>query len=362
MPQRKSIKKSLIIPAAGKSSRFPDTRPKWLLTHPAGNLMVTRSIECLDYYSADKIYVAVLKEHIDKYCTVSGIKDAFVKAGIDKALVEIVVIDNPTRSQPETVATVIEKYQISGAIFIKDVDSYFECEIPWNNSVATYDLNQMDLAHARNKSYVTSDDNGIITNIVEKQVISSQFCVGGYSFQSASDFMKCYDSFNKEEEFYISHMIFKMMLSGNAFKTNCVHDYVDWGTLKEWNNFKSSYATLFVDIDGVLVENSSEFFTPRWGETDPIQENIDKLNEAYNSGKVKIILTTARGSEFSSDTEDQLSRLNVNYHQIIYDLYHAKRIIINDYAKSNPYKSCDAINIRRNSSELSEMLSDCFKN
>ena len=33
-------------------------------------------------------------------------------------------------------------------------------------------------------------------------------------------------------------------------------------------------------------------------------------------------------------------------------LNHSKRIIINDYANSNPYPSCDSINIKRNSDSL----------
>lgn len=38
------------------------------------------------------------------------------------------------------------------------------------------------------------------------------------------------------------------------------------------------------------------------------------------------------------------------------NLNHTRRIIINDYSKSNPYKSCDAINLKRNSDDLKEIL------
>ena len=37
-------------------------------------------------------------------------------------------------------------------------------------------------------------------------------------------------------------------------------------------------------------------------------------------------------------------------------LNHSKRIIINDYSNSNPYKSCDAINLKRNADDLKEIL------
>jgi hypothetical protein len=39
-------------------------------------------------------------------------------------------------------------------------------------------------------------------------------------------------------------------------------------------------------------------------------------------------------------------------------MQHGKRIIVNDYSKSNPYKSCDAINLRRDSQELEDILRD----
>ena len=149
------------------------------------------------------------------------------------------------------------------------------------------------------------------------------------------------------------------MLCGKTFSAFSVDNFMDWGTLKEWNRFKSTYSTLFVDIDGTLVKNCSEFFKPLWGDSDPIKENIDKINQMYESGRTKVILTTSRSSKSNKQTRNQLERIGLKYHQIIYDLYHAKRIIINDYANSNPYKSCDSINIKRNSNNLAEMLSDC---
>ncbi|MEJ7682686.1 MAG: hypothetical protein WKG06_33480 [Segetibacter sp.] len=36
--------------------------------------------------------------------------------------------------------------------------------------------------------------------------------------------------------------------------------YSDWGTIEDWDRFKRSYATLFVDLDGTLVKNSSWHF------------------------------------------------------------------------------------------------------
>ena len=36
--------KYLIIPAAGQSTRYPNLRPKWLLTMPDGQLMIEKCV------------------------------------------------------------------------------------------------------------------------------------------------------------------------------------------------------------------------------------------------------------------------------------------------------------------------------
>ena len=50
-------------------------------------------------------------------------------------------------------------------------------------------------------------------------------------------------------------------------------------------------------------------FHLKWGETEPIAENIDYLNNLYNTGKVQIILTTARTSEYEEVTKQQLENI-----------------------------------------------------
>ena len=65
-------------------------------------------------------------------------------------------------------------------------------------------------------------------------------------------------------EWYISHIIFEMMLSGSTFYGTKTTDFKDWGTLDAWNKYKSQYKCLFVDIDGTLVTNSSSLSTLCW--------------------------------------------------------------------------------------------------
>lgn len=346
---------NLILPVGGQSSRFPAMKPKWLLTHPNGNLMIIEAIKGLELDKFKNIYCICIREHYEKYNFEEGIKKQFSALGcLDKF--KIIILDNLTNSQPETVYLGIKKASIKGCIYIKDSDNYFKEKLVKGNFVSNFDLNDMALVDAKNKSYVMVNDQNIITNIVEKRVVSSLFNVGGYGFESAEDFCKYYEKLKNEKNLYISHIIFSMILDGYIFVSSKVKEYVDWGTLREWNMYKSQYITLFVDIDGTLVENSGQFFNPIWGSTLKINENVETINRLYKSGKVNIILTTSRTTEYKTITEEQLEREGIKYHQIIYNLYHAKRVLINDYASTNPYKSCDSINIKRNSNDLKDML------
>ena len=350
---------NLILPVAGHSSRFPGVKPKWLLTHPNGNLMLTEAIRGLNLKEFSRIHIICMKEHYEKYDLQKPLTDQFKMLKCDSKL-SIITLDKQTKSQPETVYQGIKKANICGQIYIKDSDNYFVENRVSGNFVSTYDLNDMDLTYAKSKSFVVVNEQNIITNIIEKRVIGSIFNVGGYGFESSEEFCKYYEKLAHEDNLYISHIIYNMMLSGHVFFNSKVQDYLDWGTIKEWNLYKREFATLFVDIDGTLVKNSGQFFTPKWGETSKIDENVAMLNKLYETGKVYIILTTSRTLDYKTITENQLEKEGIKYHQIIYGLYHAKRIIINDYANSNPYKSCDSINLKRDSSDLKSMLQHIF--
>jgi hypothetical protein len=346
---------NLIITAAGQSTRFPKMRPKWMLTHPNGNLMLAESITGLSMPELEHIYLVVLAAHLEQYQCLDGIVRQFQQIGLSDKLV-VTPLQQPTRSQPETVAKAIEQHSIAGPICIKDTDNFFKAEIPNSNFVCVADLNNMNFVNPRNKSYASINEDGVVTNIVEKQVISSTFCCGAYGFADAKEYLQYFHAMKHHENLYISHIIYKMILDNRAFSVVMSRDYCDWGTLKDWNRYKSGFGTIFIDLDGVLVINSGEYFAPLWGSTKGIADNIAAVNRLYDSGKVQIIITTSRREELRQPTIEQLSKEGVKYHQILFGMHHGKRIVVNDYAPSNPFKSCDSVNIARDSATLAEQL------
>ena len=148
-----------------------------------------------------------------------------------------------------------------------------------------------------------------------------------------------------------------MMLSGSTFYGTKTTDFKDWGTLDAWNKYKSQYKCLFVDIDGTLITNSSHHFPPYTGSGEPIEDNIDYLVELHEQGRAKIVLTTSRPERLRQITITELQTKGIPYDELVMGLPHCQRVIINDFARSNPYPSCKAINIPRNTDELTEFLS-----
>ena len=321
------------------------------MTH---RMMVTEAISGLNLDFFDHIYFICLQQHEDKYQFMKGFVSELDDAGLREKS-NIVLLPEQTDSQSETVYTFLSGYDLDGFIFIKDSDGFYKCDVEERNQVAYFDLNDMDDINARTKSYVDLDVNDVVTNIVEKKVISSTFSSGGYGFADAKEFCKTFEKLqDMDGECYISHIIFEMMLSGSTFYGTKTTDFKDWGTLDAWNKYKSQYKCLFVDIDGTLITNSSHHFPPYVGSGEPIENNIDFLAELHEQGKTKIVLTTSRPEKFRQLTIMELQTKGIPFDELVMGLPHCQRVIINDFARSNPYPSCKAINIPRNTDDLKE--------
>ena len=352
--------KTLLITACGLSSRFEGLRPKWMLTHPNGNLMLTQSVSGLDFSQFDKIYFTFLSEHFEKYDCLDGIMKCIARLGIGKKS-EIILLSERTKDQAHTVHKALTSCNIQGSFLVKEIDNYFEYDCKEEGNVVCYcDLNDITKINPSNKGYVILEDDSVI-KMVEKEVVSSTFSCGGYQFNDAKDFCQAYEALVAEssEPLYLSKVIDFMIFDGKKFKSAKVKNYHDWGTREDWFEYRSQFATIFSDLDGTLVTSSGEYFPPFWEEAKPIQKNINKLNELYDSGKTKIIITTSRRSSAKELTIKQLKKLNIKYHDLILDLHHSQRILLNDFAPSNPYPTAKAFNLKRNDDNLDELL--CLK-
>lgn len=348
---------TIIVPCAGKSSRYPNVRPKFLLVNPNGNLMLFESISKINLKNCN-IVVTILQEYEEKY----GIKEMLNKF-FDKFNIKLCILNEPTKSQSETVYETIKRVGITGPILIKDSDNIFKLNKIYEsfNYVTTEDLKNVGITNATNKSYALTDKSKRIIKIAEKQVISETFCVGGYYFKDSSEFIKAFEYLNKKDgsaELFVS-MIIKYLIEERdlLFKIKPIKEYLDLGTIKEWLEYKGNQKTYFIDVDGIVVKNSGEYKKPYWGVTDGLTENINIINQLYSLGNY-IILITSRKESYRKITKIQLKRAGVKYHQLIMNLNHSARVIVNDFSESNPFPSAISVNVPRDSDKLNDYIRD----
>ncbi len=154
----------VIVPCAGKSSRFPNMRPKWMLTHPDGNLMVKKAVEELNVSPID-IVITILKEHEQNYDIAKGLKDNLGEE------IKIIILDEPTKSQAETIYQTLKKAEIREPFLIKDSDNVFTLNPVEEdfNYVSYSDLQYHGEINPSNKSYIKLNEQNIIIDIVEKK-------------------------------------------------------------------------------------------------------------------------------------------------------------------------------------------------
>jgi hypothetical protein len=350
---------NLIIPIAGKSNRYPDVKPKWMLAHPNGKFMAIQAISGLDLSKFNRIIFAYLRQHEEQYHFKHGFINELESLNIKNY--ELCELEHQTKDVTETITNAIKLLNITGAIFIKDSDSYFKCDyINAGNFICYTNLKNNNIGNPAGSSYITIDENNMITNIVEKQIISPNVCVGGYMFDSAERFIKIANMLQSETERYISDVIyFDMLYNKTIFRGIEIINLEDWGTLNDWINYKKKFATIFLDIDGVIVKHSSTHFPPYIGTSDPINKNLDFIKSLNDT--VEIILTTSRPEHYRDITEKQLNELGLKYKYLIMGLQSNKRIIVNDYSDTNIYPNCSAINLKRDSDDLKSLLSNSLK-
>lgn len=180
------MKFSLIIPIAAYRSEYEKTMPYVFSLNKDGYSLCIEAARRLDVSKFDAVYFTTLKEYDNKYCVSDFLRLQFKRLKWSNA--KVVLLENRTSSQPETIYETIKLEDITGSIYIKDADCSFVSEVNPQNLIATYQLEKLQWVDPQNKSYVDVDDGYYVTNIIEKRIISHNFCAGGYSFENVDDF------------------------------------------------------------------------------------------------------------------------------------------------------------------------------
>ena len=338
----------IIMPAAGLSTRFPNMRPKYILADFQGKYMFERSLE--SFIGKHNITIGILKEHNDQYNTAEYIKNEYGDS------IQVVILETRTTGPADTVYQILKQAKLTTEEFlIKDCDSFFDHDYQEGNYVCVSNIRDHEiLKRLASKSFIVSNDQGIITSIIEKQVVSDKFCVGGYKFESADMFISAFEKLKDAhvKEIFVSHIIEECLNSGNIFKESAVTNYVDVGTAEEWFQYNDK-AVIFCDIDGTLIKAQSR--TEIGQPPVLLEKNIKRIKEMIANGS-QIIFTTARHINTHAITEQMLTDLGFFDFKLISGLPNTKRVLINDYNEANPYPRAIAVNIKRDTDNLTDYI------
>ena len=175
-------KATLIIPAAGKSSRYPNMKPKWLLTHPSGRLMIDKVLNSVKYKDFNRTIITILKEHCKKHDADIILKQIFGDS------IELLILEEQTSSAAETVYETIKQSGIKGQLVIKDSDCLIENSyFPEKNYIVGLTIDsKTSVDRVQQKSFIIKNDDDIIVDILEKEMVSNIICLGIYSVDSDS--------------------------------------------------------------------------------------------------------------------------------------------------------------------------------
>jgi len=297
-----------------------------------------------------KINIGILKEHQDKYAVIEQIQHEWPDN------LNFVVIDKPTKGPADTVYRILSESGTKGEFLVKDCDSFFDHENTSGNYICVSNISEHEiLKKLASKSFVIVNEQDIVTNIIEKQVVSDTFCVGGYKFESAEQYKSAFEYVSQMDgEIFVSDIIGRMLDQGHIFTKRSVTNYVDVGTANDWFEYNDR-PVIFCDIDGTIVKAQSRLDLESKCLEVPLQNNVKRLLKLQDSG-AQFIFTSARENEYTSLTREMLYRLGFKSFTLICGLQNSRRILINDYNKANPYPRAEAINLYRDSDNLSDFL------
>lgn len=312
------MKKILILLCAGKSSRFPETRPKYLLNSYNGKQMCEYAADGLGQNFNRKIAV-VNKDYYSEYKKHHG----YLENNFE--LIQIEQTSSPVESFFKTVDSL--EFSEDSLLFVRDCDSSILISESIDDNAVVFSIANDEIY---NKSVI--EDSG---NLKEKNL---RIICGLYVIKRSSltDEMR---SFKNMSELLNS--------LGSNKKLVEVLSYADFGTIDKWTEFNRKYKTYFVDLDGVLFKNKSaeEFHL----EEIPIEENIEIFKKKTIEGS-QLVIVTARPGHLKENIRNKLNNLGLFPKDIICDCFHSQRVIVNDFANSNPEPSCISVNIKRDSS------------
>lgn len=338
----------IVMPMAGLGSRFKIEGydiPKPLI-EVNGKTLVEHSVESLDI---DGDYIFITRKFDNEKHNEELSK---ILKKLKPNCVEI-RIDQMTRGAVETALFARTLINNNEELIITNCDQILK----WNSEafLKTSRSEGMEgsillfFSNDPKNSFAVVGDDGVVTKVVEKQVISNDGLVGVHYWKRGSDFVKTgellLNSFEKEgrKECYISETYNYLIEEGKKIAGVRIpsNQFIALGTPKDLSMYlgkiREFYTekpkTIFCDIDGTILKHIHRFSDLI--ETNPVALPgvIKKINEWDSQGH-KIVLCTARKESARKMTEEHLTKLGLCWDVLLMGMTSGCRVLIND--KLNP--------------------------
>lgn len=353
---------NIVIPMAGLGSRFLQegfTDPKPLIEVNKKPL-IQHSIETLGLNGR---YIFILRKY-------ENIND-YIK--LEKKLKElepnsiILTVESLTRGSVETCLYASEYIDNDEELIITNCDQRLE----WDSNLFKQFIDDASIdgcivTHESNNpkhSYAKSNNNGVVSIIKEKEVISNNALIGLHYWKKGKDFVSSANQLLKEfnlknrKECYISETFNYLIENQKTIKIYDIpsNEYICLGTPYDVSIYRSkSYEfsiekpkTIFCDIDGTILEHVHKYSDLSSKLPVVLKGVIDKFNQ-WDSYGHKIILVTARKESARKITEKQLTDLGICWDQLIMGVTSGVRILINDKLTSSNEDRAVSLNLITN--------------
>jgi dTDP-glucose pyrophosphorylase len=242
-PAWRDEKLNVLIPMAGAGSRFEQagyTFPKPLI-EVKGKPMIQVVVENLNI-KANYIYV-VQKTHREKYNLDTLLN--LITPGC-----KIVETDGVTEGAACTALLAKEHINSENPLFFANSDQFVE----WDSNEFMYKMNETDVdggivsfrATHPKWSFAKVNENGLVTEVAEKNPISDIATVGYYYWKHGSDFVKYAEQMIQKDirvnnEFYVCPVFNQAIQDGKQIRTFDVPKMWGLGTPEDLNYYLENY-------------------------------------------------------------------------------------------------------------------------
>lgn len=209
---------NIVIPMAGRGSRFAKegyALPKPLIT-VHGKPMIELVINNLRPKRDHRFVFLCLKEHLDTYSIDKKLKDWAPGC-------EVVVVDTVTEGAACTVLLAKDLINDDNSLMIANSDQWIDLDIneylQFMGDKKSDGLIMTMWADDPKWSFVRLDGQGLVMEVVEKEVVSNEATVGIYNYNRGKEFVEAAESMiaknlRVNNEFYVAPVYNEMIQKG----------------------------------------------------------------------------------------------------------------------------------------------------